>query len=473
MSQLAAKIRQIKVPTTYELHVPITDEKHQEIVETLRARTMEMSFTIHGLPKSRKIGGALADRIAQSVQGNKKGVRSSWSMFTGDHPAVKELNGLLRELEAIRDAWTIVKSANVKKGTGDKVTIESGTRLIWDKDIPEFYALFATKAKQIDRAVEKLEYAMDRITYDADGNGIPSVMDMDRKNAADAWDRSVYPTNLSLVVGVASERNPDGTQAHDEYGEPKYIIQFNEYRVSEKLPELLRERAIARLDQGLSETIETAMAYATTELTNSMVTFLGELSAKTVVYPKVGSEYEHLYEAEVLRVVKGPDPSGVPAGQVKVYLRYKNDDESKISRWFGPMTELRYNLDFNPQTSSTKRRIYPTVIENIISQLRNFKDRKAKMLGTYGDNIVNAFDPLLNTLLLARGSNPWATDDEAAKKLAEALKTSESARSTVVDVITKTVEALAEQVEEAKEVNKRRRTIKPSLIGAIDFGNES
>lgn len=469
MSILATRIKAKHAATGPEpaAVVPVTDEQHQAVIDLVRGRTMEMSFTVHGLPKSRRISGRLADQIAQSVQGSKKSVRSSWSMFTSDHPAVKELNGLLRELDLLRDTWTIVKSAEVKRGVGDRVTIEGGKRLIWDKDVPEFYALFLTKAKQIDRAAEKLEHAMTAVTFDADDEPVPSVMDMDRKNAGEAWDRAAYPDALALTVGVATERNADGTQAHGTDGEPKYVLKFEEYHVSEKLPEMLRERAIQRIEAGLSDTIETAMAYAATELTSSMVTFLGELSERTKVYPPVKSEYHYLYEAEVLKIAKA-GTAGVPPGHVKVYLRYASDGDT-VSKWVGPLPEAEYLAQLKPQSSGEKRKIYPTVIEGIVTQLRAFKERKAKMLGAYGDNAVAAFDPLLNTLLLARDSNPYLTDAAAAKQLAEALKTSPGAREAVAQAVTDAVERLSDQVVAAKETN-RRRTIKASLVGRFGTG---
>ncbi len=456
MATLQAKL---KTKTTKPVVKAVNDKQHQEVVSLIRGRTMEMSFTVHGLPKSRRISGKLADQLASSVKGKTKGVRASWSMFTSDHPAVKELNVVIRELDQLRETWTIVKSAEVKSGTDDKVTIEGGKRLIWDKDVDSFHALFVAKAKLIDKCVEKLQHAMDNQTYDADGGPVKSVKEMDKTNAGEAWDEKVYPKDLRLIVGVSKERLSDGTVVTDANGDPVYLIKFEEYHVSEKLSEVLRERAIKRIDEGLSGTIETAMTYAVNELSNSMLTFLGELSNRTKLYPKVPGPWAHLYEGEVIKQVTSDDDKKVPNGYVKVMVRYEDKDapgKPKISKWLDPMKINDFATQLKPQTTSEKKKIYPTVIEGIISQMQAFKDKKAKMLGAYGENLVAAFEPLLETLTKANEGNPWGSPSSAAQKLAGVLKTDAEVREIVSKTITDTVELLEEQVEVAKSTHKRR-----------------
>lgn len=443
---------------------PVTDAEHSKVIELLSGRTMEMSFTVHGIPKSRKIGGKLADQVAASVSGKRKGVRSSWSMFTSDHPAVRELNQAIRDLDQLRDTWTIVRSAEVQRGDNEKVTIEGGKRLIWDKDVPEFYKLFVLKARQIDACAEKLQYAMDNITYDANGKVIQSVKDLDRENAGDAWNEAAYPQDLTLTVGVAKERDSDGKIRLDADGVPYYVINFSEYHVSEKLPELLRERAIQRIDDGLANTIETAMSYAVNDLCEQMMTFLGELTNRVKVYPITTGVYGQYYQAEVVKKLDSETDSKIPKGYVKVLLRYSVDDTTKASKWLGPIPEKEFILQLKPQGTSEKKKIYPSVIEGIITQLQAFKDKKAKMLGVYGSNVVAAFEPLLEALLSSK-TNAFQSNTSAATSLAGILRTDEEAKQAVSKAITDTVEALEDQVTEVKTCNAKRRNIKKSMIG--------
>lgn len=443
----------------------VSDKQHQEVVELLRGRTMEMSFTVHGLPKSRRIGGKMAEQVAASVAGKTKGVRASWSMFTSEHPAVKELNQAIRDLEQLRDTWTIVRSAEVQKGDGEAVSIAGGKRLIWDKDVPDFHTAFVLKARQIDTCVAKLQHAMDHATHDANGKVVPSVKQMDKANAGEAWDEAVYPKDLTLTVGVSKERDGDGRPRLDADGNPVYVINFAEYHVSEKLPDLLRQRAIERIDAGLSGTVETAMSYAVTELSEQMMTFLGELSNRVKVFPSKTGPYAKMHDGEIVKRVTGADDPKVPAGHVKALIRYAEDDKTKSSTWVGPMPEGEFADRLKPMPTSEKKKIYPSVIEGIITQLTAFKDKKAKMLGPYGDNMVKAFEPLLESLTLAR-TTPFTSVTRASQLLADVLKTDDDAKAAVSRAITDTVELLEEQVTEVKETH-RRRSVKLSMVGKV------
>lgn len=450
----------------------VTDQDHQAAIDILRGRCLEMSFTVHGLPKNRRISGAMADQLAQSVGGRRKGVRASWSMFTSDHPQVKALNAAIRDLEMLRESWTIVKSAEVKKGDGDQVSIAGGKRLIWDKDVEEFYRLFTTAAQRIDAEVVKLQHAMDHTTRDADDEPVKSVKDMDRENAGDAWDEAAYPRDLTLTCGVSKQRGPDGKAILDEAGQPKYVINFDEYHVSEKLPKLLQQRAVERLDQTLSGTIETAVSYAADELTGNMLTFLGELANRVKLDPIPG-EYSYLVahgDAEAVKIVTAREDAKVPEGHTKALVRYKakeDGEEVTVSKWVGPLRTTAFHDTLRPTTTGERKKIYPSVIEGIIVQLQAFKDRQARMLGAYGANMVSAFEPLLAALTKAKTANPLLSNDAAAGKLAAALKTSEDARSALARQVADAVGALGEQVTVVKEV-ARRRTIKMSLVGRMD-----
>lgn len=435
--------------------------EHKQVVDLMRGRTLEMSFTTHGLPKSRKISGKMADQMAASVKGTKKGVRASWSMFTSDHPQVKALNVAIRELDQLRNDWTIVKSAEVRTGASDAVTVEGGKRLIWDADIPEFYSLFVRASQKIDAEVVKLQHAMNNATEDDQGNTINSIKEMDREHAGDAWDEKVYPEDLTLVVGVSKERHRDGTTVLDADGNPKFTINFNEYHVSEKLPTLLRERAIARVDEGISQTVETAMSHAAAELTENMMTLFDELANRTILYPPEGSKYAHLADAEVVKTLKNGNDSKIPVGHVKVYVRYRPAGESdkKISEWFGPMTEKEYHTAMGPSVTTQKKRLFPSVIEGLVHQLQTFKEKKSKMLGAYGESMVASFDKLLEQLTVAKRNNPLLSADVSARRLADSLRTSDEARKSLTQAIADTVEALEEKTAEVKKV-VRRRTIR-------------
>lgn len=452
------------------------DQQHQDVINLIKGNCLEMSYTVHGLPKSRRITGKQADDVAASLGGKRKGIRSSWSMFASDHPAVKELNAAIRDLDHLRDGWTIVRSAEAQKGDSGQVSVEPGKRLIWSSDLEDFYKLFVIRAKAIDLAAAKLQHAMNNETRDEKGNRVRSIKDIDKENAGDAWNEAVYPEDVTKVVGVSKERTDKGEPILGEDGDPKYIISFHEYRVSEKLTGMLQKRAQERLDSALSGTIETAMQAVVSDITEEMSTLMNELVARVGLYPRKGSKYEYLTEhgdAEAIKVQDREKNSDIPAGHVRVLAKYKVKDESeggeagfvKVTKWLGPMTMTEYQTELCPQATGEKKKIYPTVIEGMISKLQAFRDKKARMLGEYGKSTTEAFEDLLKTMTRFRSLG--GSNTEAATKLAASLRSSDEAKADLGQAIADTIERLNDQVTEVKRISGRRRQVKMNLVGRM------
>lgn len=452
-------------------------EQHQKVIDLIKGNCLEMSFTVHSLPKSRRITGKQADDIATSVKGKRKGIRSSWSMFTSEHPAIKELNAAIRDLDHLRDTWTIVRSAEAKKGDSGQVSVEPGKRLIWSGDVEDFHNIFVIRAKAIDLAAEKLQFAMNNETRDDKGNRIRSIKDIDKENAGEAWDESVYPKDVTKIVGVAKDRDDQGNAVLDEDGNPRYILTFHEYRVSEKLTGMLQKRAEERLDSALSGTIETAMQTVVTDITEEMSTLMNELVARIGLFPRAGSKYSYLTEhgeAEAIKVQDRDKNAAVPAGHVRVLVKYKVLEEAegdaeqttaKVTKWLGPMPMAEYATELCPQTTGEKKKIYPTVIEGMIAKLQAFRDKKARMLGEYGANTTKAFEDLLQTMTRFKGLD--GTNADAAQKLAGALRSSDGAKADLGQAIADTIERLNDQVTEVKKITARRRQVKMNLVGQM------
>jgi hypothetical protein len=296
---------------------------------------------------------------------------------------------------------------------------------------------------------------------------------MDRDNAGAAWDGAAYPTDLTLTVGVAKERNANGAVLYDASDNPQYVVNFTEYHVSEKLSDLLRERAIKRIDDSLADTITTAMSYIVEELTDSMLTFLGELSNRTKVFPsKTDKDFGDLYDAEIIRRERHEDNAKVPQGHLRVLIRRDREEggkKQKVLEWYGPIKEGEFVTRLRPQVTGERKKIYPSVIAGLVEQMEAFKNKKAQMLGAYGDNIVGAFGPLLETLLKAKEHNSWLSNQKAVDQLADVLRSDTEVREIVSQQITDTIERLEAQVETVK-VRQRRRSIKVGLAGVTEHG---
>lgn len=454
----------------------VSEAEHQEVVEMLKGHCLEVSCTIHGLPGSRRIKGKMAETIAKAVKGKKKSVRGSWSPFVSDHPAVSEFNTCKRAIEELRDSYTLMKSADVQKN--DKgVTIQKGVRLIWDKDVSEFYKLFVSKAKALDLAVENVQRCLEQESKNAKGETVPSIKNYDREEAGDAWEDAAYPKDVRLTAGVSKERDrTTGEPILDEHGEPKYLIDFDEYHVSEKLPEMLRKRAIERLDNKMSSTVETAFSYFVADLNDSLTTFMAELVSRIRIYPPASHpafKYCKEEAAEVVKVVDHAKNSNVPAGQVVVHLAYKGyaDGEAhepenlkRIPVKLGPMPIDEYMDKLRPKSTGEKKKISTSVIQGIIVKLENFRDKQGKILGVYGQKAIEGFNDLFNTLTKAKQFH--MSNYDAADKLASKLKSNEEFREELAQDIADTITKLEDQVEVVKQVVKRR-SVKKSLIGMV------
>ena len=448
---------------------------YRDVVETLRGRTFVVRFTVHGLPKSRRLTGKLADQVAQAVKGTRRGVRSSWGLFTAEHPAVQAVNAAVRAVERLRDDWTIVLAAEPSASRARPGAVAPGMRLIWDKDVSEFYSLFQQRAWVLDECVRRLQHALDHATTDEAGRTVPSVKEMDRQHAGEAWSPAAYPEDLRSVVGVAKEIGPDGAPLLDKDGRPVYAISFSEFQVSEKLPALLRERALARLDECLASTVEAATRAVVSELSDQLMTLLEELSERTRVYPPEDGPYGHLYGADVLRKVTHDQDRQVPPGHVRVLLRYRpsagpaaadGGDGAEVvyqaSCWLGPLPNDEFVERLRPHTTAERRRLYPSVVEGIISAIETFRDKKARMLGRYGQSLVEAVTPLLERLTEARRHDPLLGTTALARTLTEAVRKDRAARDRLSALVSETVGAVAEKLEDVRAAGSayRRRTVR-------------
>jgi hypothetical protein len=462
--------------------------KHQEVIDLVKGNCLEVHFKISKLPKSRKISGALADAIASAVKGKKKSVRGSWMPYAAEHPAVKEFNAKVREIEMLRDGWTLVKSAEVKAGPDGGASIEGGKRLIWEHDHEQFYKLASAKAREITLAAIRVQKYLDADMYDDSGKRVPSIKEMGKSNAGDAWEESVYPPNLADRIGIPRERNPDGSYRLDEDGQYIYLIEFDEYHVSEKLSDTLRKRAVERLDARMSETVEKALTYAVGALTEDLETFMNSLVSRTKIKPVIDhpwSKYTLVDKAEVIKVRDTKDDPDIPAGMIKVYLSFKEvvfekdeatgkkkavkdkagrDKIRTVKVWEGPITVEEYETKVRPQIVTERKPIHTSVLERIVENMESFRDKKAKMLGSYGKEATEKLDGLLAQL--TKYQKAWVNPEDALAKLAKTLKNSKDEREALVGRIADTITDLDEYAEHVKKVARRRS------IGTDLFGDE-
>lgn len=422
----------------------VTEEEHTQSVAQLTSQCVEVRFTVHKPPKTRSVKGAAADRIAQFVGGSKKGVSTSKKMFSSSHEAVKELNKSISNLEALRDQRTIVKSADLGNGqTANKV--ESGVRLLLADEAVTFYQEFRIRSAQVDfcarRVAEELE----------------SIKELDKAAAGTLYDESDYPADIANRIGVA--KSADGMP----------IVEFGPPRDYSILPKELAAQMQAMVMTKMDATVEAAVGNVCNVLNEQLLTLLQQLNNRVRIDPVPAhpwAKYCNIDQAEVLKQEVHRDNPSVPDGSVRVYLSFKSrtttqeeggevETDSTTMVWLDAIPLDEYQRQVRPKATGERRKVYASVIENVLNQVRSIRDYKANMLGAHGENLSGSVGDLLATLEELQGINQSRTD--LAESTAKEIRNSETFSRRLQDTIVRTVENMKQTTEQVNIV--RQRTI--------------
>lgn len=416
-------------PPTSEVTVdPALAKAHADAVQNLQLNCQEVTFRISQLPSSRKVAEHHKETMVQSVGGKKKRAFSaSKRIFDTAHPAVKDLNFQVRQLEAWRDSFTIVKAANLvdeETEQGQRTTIVSGVRLIRVADIAEFDKGVMDHSERIAQAVAVVQECLDKGRKFED-KVWPSIKEWDRECLGDVFNSDDYPTDVTKVVGVST---------------PEY----REYHLSVSWPPAIYERAKAQLYDTLNGTMEAAATQLTTTMTDSFATLANQLVNRVRVHPKdptVAATYDN---AEVMEQRQGPD------GLLRIKLRYKvQDPEDKTHQLskiieLDPLTEEQFKTLWRPQATDEKKKITDSVIDGLMKKLDDFK-RLKNMLGEHGTKIDTALDKIRDIMVSA---------GKEASDVSKEIKNSNYFRAKLGDTLEAVTSDLAEV---AVEVKKARR----------------
>lgn len=419
---------------TFEKKSKVSVEQHNKAVDNLRMNAMEVSFEISRLPTSRKVSADQKIVMTSAVEGKARGFSVGKRIFDCTHPAVQELNQSIRKLEQYRDAFTIVKAANlIESGAEGKPEIEPGKRLIRRQDIDEFDAGICLRSEHVYAAAEKVQKAL------------PDIKKMDKERLGKAWDDADYPANVCQVVKVT-------------------IPTYSEYTVSVNLPKKIYERELVRLRATLNGTLETAVTYLCTTLTESFTMLAKQLVNRTRITPRKGHPLEQYTGAEVVQVKKVGHPLGSPTDMVALQIRFKTPDPKQPGKekseiiWLDPMAEEEYHTNLRPSSTDEKKKISSSVVEHIMEELGQFTKIKS-MLSEYGTDMDISLDKIRDILSTA-GSGMSLTADHVT----EEIKNAASFRNALAKTLDEVVSELAET---AVEVKATRRKISANLVGKV------
>jgi hypothetical protein len=348
--------------------------EYVELINNLKNKAYKLSFTVGGLPQQRAADKNNAERIAHTLGANTKAISTKWRIFNPEHPLVAELMRALNDLRKFRDGFI----------SADKL---DASKLIWAEDHAHIYSEVCRLDAEVKRIADKVDQRLDEIK------------EVDRANAAALWRADVYPqVPIKQLVGVP----------HDSTGpiikiEPLFVI-------PEGLQEEIKKTIAKRIELKLASDISEATNSSVLALQESITTFLEELNNKTVLQPVAGffDEYTQASpEVSVLKTETNNENKEIPVGYIRCFVEYKvktktvvDDKEvdvlTKKMEWTKPITLDEYRNYARP--FSVKKKIYSSVIDNVIEQINRFKKYQKDLLGDYGTDIDRRLDSLLDFL---------------------------------------------------------------------------
>lgn len=394
-----------------------------EAVKALTMSCHEVEYTISMLPTSRQASAATKDEMVAVVGGKRGGYSVSKKLFASDHPLIKELNGVRHKIEAWRDAFTIVKSADVEDKNG-KLAVSPGVRLIRNEDIAEFDAGYKRLADELYAAAAMVRDHM-HVPYVVGGKTYPSILDADREKLGSDFNPADYPPDPSTCVRAG-------------------MPQYRDYSISVKLPKEIYKRQEERLKDAMTGTVDAAVSALTDTLLETFETIAGQLSTRTRVNPVAGSKWAKYDGSEVVNLTTRPD------GSLSFMLRWREMDkggkERTVTEQFDAVPKDEYEKVARPVATNEKKKVTQSTIENLMTQLENF-GRVKSMLGEPGSRIDDA---------LRRVRDMLASAGRQSGDIAEEVRNAQSFRTSLKKALEETGALIGEV---AQTVTRERRKV--------------
>lgn len=378
-----------------------------------------LEFSIGRLPTNRAADKTSAEQIARIVSGSRKGVKTSWRMFLDTHPSVAALNRELNQLEKLRASFVVVDHH------AGEMRINAAKRLIWAPMAEQIVQQISTLADAVTEAARRVQ------------NDLDSIKENDRQQAGRLWREDAYPENVVEIVGVP----------RDQYG---YIINLSQLvNIPTRLAKEIEQTLIQRTNSWLESTLQTATEAVIVDLQESLSVFLSEVTTTRIIEPPPEHPLRQYGERlEVGHVEPSLTANQVPAGHVRLLIRYRNAQGGMERTWY-TLPEEEYQR-MNPRASAefdSSKRVYTSVVQNLFDKLTAFHNYQKQVLGSSGTRIEEALQQL-ETLLRSFSS---------AQYLADTVRSNPYTRHQVARVAENVIEHLDKIAVQAREQKPRRR----------------
>tara|TARA_R110002020_G_scaffold354958_5_gene567692 strand:+ start:4195 stop:5538 length:1344 start_codon:yes stop_codon:yes gene_type:complete len=398
----------------------------ETVGDFLQEDCMTVEMELGSLPTSFAIPKEVKQKWAETTDTNQRRVRGRLAILSSDsHPYLKEGNALKRQITAILDQYTLPKqqvavSASGITGDGAKLISkkESGKRIILKSLVDEF--------------TEKITPAID--AYIMWGAGLDQRLDMfraeDREALGDAWDlmEPKYPKSLA----------PHVTVVEPTFSPINVSVDFE--KVAPRSAEQLRKTNAAWLDATVGAAVDEVVA----TLLDNVRDVVRQLGTRVRLLPAIGSEYGHLREHEVKKILKHEDdPQKIPADSYLVFTQIKG---SGVKEHLIPVSA--YKSELNAYETDEHCKLYSSGIDKLMTLAEKIGNIQS-MLGDDGP-AINSFASQLQDLLVNFGHTPAAITKEL--KGGFARNTARSQLSGLAD----SIEGQLVQREKKQKVHRRR-----------------
>ena len=393
----------------------------------LQAACMIVEMELGSLPTSFSIPREVKKRWAETTDTKERRVRGSLAILSPDaHPYLKEGNALKRQITAILDQYTLPKQQVAVSSQG---ITEDGAKLVSKKESGKRIILKSL----VDEFTQKITPAVD--AYIAWGAGLDERLyafrAADEEALGEAWDlmESKYPKSLSKYVTVV---------------EPTFSaidVSVDFEKVAPRSAEQLRKTNAAWLDA----TVGAACDEIVTTLVDNVRDVVRQLGTRIRLLPSVTSEYGHLREAEVKKIVKHDEsPEKVPADSYLLVVKPKSGAEKEV---IIPVSD--YKTQLNPYETDEHCKLY----ESGVSKLMTLAEKIGNIQSMLGENgpKISTFATTLQDTLVSFGSTPAAITKE--------MKSGAYVRNTARVQLAGIADALEDQLvkrEKKQKVHRRR-----------------
>ncbi len=422
----------------------VATEVTQQDVEFLQTQCREVWWTCKRLPSSKQVAKVDKKEMVATTEGNVGGFSISKRIFNSKHPAIKKVNELFRDIDELRDSFTIVKSAAVSE-SNNRFQVDPGRRIIRVTDIEDFEKRFIVLKEELSSAVKKVAYCVHNSeTFEEGKAPVESIVEMDKKQLGRSFSLQDYPTEEELSNNVSVT-----------------LPQYGNLQVDKLLPASVLERETERIQQELGDTVALATQRIVDQIVEAFETLARSLSHKEILNPLPNDEFatemmKH-HPVEVSNVFETRHDRSIPPDSVKIELIYKEVQEDKdaatkkvtISK---VVTRSYYNETLRPVKTDARRQLRETAVDKIF-QTFEWLQQVQPMIGENGVIIQKSLANVKTVLDQLKSSVGSSTE------MIQELKTSAFVASKVKESLVEAVASLASQSEEVIHTRARRKLL--------------